>query len=131
MYKVQMLDDAISKFIVRFWVCTGDNPLAKARWLSSRTYAQPIQWRLLIRPGGYVVIAGHNLDLLVWLRIGPYNSIPERIRVIRYNLKQFEIWFFSMGSLIYIRYLLYKYKGWISFIAGSWVYERHAFISKF
>ena len=31
------------KVIVRLCVCTGENPLAKARGLSSRTYAQTIQ----------------------------------------------------------------------------------------
>ena len=38
MHKVHM-----KAFIVWLCVCAGDNPLAKARGLSSRTYAQTIQ----------------------------------------------------------------------------------------
>ena len=42
MYKVQMHTGAISKLEYGSCVCTGDNPLADARGLSSRTDAQTI-----------------------------------------------------------------------------------------
>ena len=42
MHKVHMHAGAIRQFLWLF-VCTGDNPLAKARGLPSRTYAQTIQ----------------------------------------------------------------------------------------
>ena len=42
MYKVQMHTGAISKLEYGPSVCTGDNPLADARGLSSRTDAQTI-----------------------------------------------------------------------------------------
>ena len=40
MHKVQMHAVAIRQLL--YGLCTGDNPLAKARGLSSRTYAQTI-----------------------------------------------------------------------------------------
>ena len=43
MYKVHMHAAALRKLLYGLYVCTGDNPLAKARGLSSRTYAQTIQ----------------------------------------------------------------------------------------
>ena len=42
MHKVHMLAGAIRQLLYDC-VCTGDNPLAKAHGLSSRTYAQIIQ----------------------------------------------------------------------------------------
>ena len=42
MYKVQMHTGVISKLEYGSCVCTGDNPLADARGLSSRTDAQTI-----------------------------------------------------------------------------------------
>ena len=42
MYKVQMHTGAISKLEYGSCVCTGDNPLADARGLFSRTDAQTI-----------------------------------------------------------------------------------------
>ena len=45
MYKVYVHAGAIRKVLNGCWlcVCTGDNPLAKARGLSSRPYAQTIR----------------------------------------------------------------------------------------
>ena len=43
MHKVQIHAGAIRQLLYGFCVCTGDNPLAKARGLSSRTDTQIIQ----------------------------------------------------------------------------------------
>ena len=43
MHKVHMHAGAIRKLLYGLCVCTGDNPLAKARVLSSLTYAQTMQ----------------------------------------------------------------------------------------
>ena len=46
MYKVQMHTGAKSKLDYGSCVCTGDNPLADARGLSSRTDAQTLLYRI-------------------------------------------------------------------------------------
>ena len=43
MHKVHMQAGAIRQLLYGLCACTGDNALAKARGLSSRTYAQTIQ----------------------------------------------------------------------------------------
>ena len=43
MHKVHMHTGAIRQLLYGLCVCTGDNPLAKGRGLSSRTYAQTVQ----------------------------------------------------------------------------------------
>ena len=43
MHKVHMHAGAIRQLLYGLYVCTGDNPLAKARGLPSRTYVETIQ----------------------------------------------------------------------------------------